>query len=134
MAKSLTQIHQQTIDILDRLGRRNHTSPDTFDRVIAIHNHYYDNVADAYKAHGADFFGLPQWTQPVPTSVYARQRPPMTDKDRERIRLAKEMHWSDWHIVGRFEDEADTEEARAILHDIRRNYAVREKYSADFNL
>lgn len=58
----------------------------------------------------------------------------ITEKDKELINRANEMHWSDWHIVADMEHEADTEEARAILHDIRRDYCVREKNSADFNL
>lgn len=56
----------------------------------------------------------------------------MTEKDKELIARAKALHWSEWHIVGKMEEQADTEEARAILHDIRRNNAVKEKNSADY--
>ena len=72
MAKSLVQIHQQTINILGLLRNRECTKANTIDKVIAIHNQYFDNVAEAYDAKGADFFGL-QWNRPIQKSIYAKQ-------------------------------------------------------------
>lgn len=56
----------------------------------------------------------------------------MTEKDKELIARAKALHWSEWHLVADMEEQADTEEARAILHDIRRDNCVKEKNSADY--
>lgn len=72
MAKTLTQIHQQTIDLLGRMHCRRHTLTASFDKVAAIHNRYFDNAAEAFDAKGADFYGLPQWTEPMQKSIYAK--------------------------------------------------------------
>ncbi len=58
----------------------------------------------------------------------------MTDKDKKLIDMADNLYYWDWHLVADMEREADTEEARKILHDIRVTYAVQEKNSSDFNL
>lgn len=73
MAKTIAQIHQQTIDILNRMHSRKCTLPMSLDKVVEIHNRYFDNIAKAFNATGADFFGLSQWTEPVPTIIYAKQ-------------------------------------------------------------
>lgn len=50
--KSLTRIHQQTLDILSGMHRRSHTLPATLDRVIDIHNRYVSNILCLFGVSG----------------------------------------------------------------------------------
>lgn len=51
----------------------------------------------------------------------------MTEKDKQRILIAECTHFYDWGLVLDLENDADTKEAREILHDIRVDYVAREK-------
>jgi len=50
----------------------------------------------------------------------------MTEKDKKLIEEAEKLSYSDWFLVR--EDEADTEEAREILHSIASRLYHTEEY------
>lgn len=52
----------------------------------------------------------------------------MTDKDKKLIEKARRTHYIDWHLVCDMEEQADTEEAREILHRIACSLYHREEY------
>lgn len=139
--KSLAQIHQQTLDIFCRLDARKHTLTTTIDKLTQIHNHYAENIAAYFGIISAAYLTVPQWNRPFPRNIYACGKMPahrhasipMTPADLERIRVAQRLHYSQWHIIADMEDMADTEEARLILHDLRRDKSVKEKNLSDYH-
>lgn len=46
--KSIARIHQQTLDILARMSRRPHTTRESMDKVIRIHNGYLRAAAGCF--------------------------------------------------------------------------------------
>lgn len=54
----------------------------------------------------------------------------MTEKDKELIKKARQTYYIDWHKVREMEEQADTEEAREILHSITRLLYLKEEYYA----
>ena len=48
-------------------------------------------------------------------------------KDKEHIERANKLHWSEWNMIN--EDEAETSEAKEILHRIMMTLYHREEYS-----
>lgn len=54
----------------------------------------------------------------------------MTEKDIELIKKAKKLQSIDWAISVQYEKEADTEEAKDILHSISNQLYHTEEYWA----
>ena len=53
----------------------------------------------------------------------------MTTKDKELIERANNLHYTEWNMIN--EDEAETPEAKEILHRIMMNLYHREEYSVN---
>lgn len=52
----------------------------------------------------------------------------MTEKDKELIEKANKLNFIDWSYVEKWSKEADTEEAREILHSISNRLYHTEEY------
>ena len=53
----------------------------------------------------------------------------MTTKDKELIERANKLHYTEWNMIN--EDEAETPEAKEILHRIMMTLYHREEYSVN---
>ena len=60
---------------------------------------------------------------------YVKNQIIMTTKDKELIERANKLHWSEWDKIN--EDEAETPEAKEILHRIMMTLYHREEYSVN---
>lgn len=54
----------------------------------------------------------------------------MTEKDKRLIEEARNVSYTEWYLVGDMMKEADTEEAKKILHSIESSKYHTEEYYA----
>ena len=70
--KTISQIHQQTLDIVYYLNGRKATKSSTIDMVIKTHNRYLDNIATAFGVLSVTLLTLPQWEIPITRDIYTK--------------------------------------------------------------
>lgn len=68
--KTFAAIHQQTLDIIARLGRRPHTGTEAFERVIHIHNTYAANICALAGVAHLWQLGTEALTRPLTRTAY----------------------------------------------------------------
>lgn len=64
------------------------------------------------------------------SNKYPDEAKECTQKDWERIEEAKKLHYIDWGRAADLEDEAESEYARRVIHDIRTYLYHMEEASA----
>lgn len=69
--KSIAEIHQQTLDIIARLGMRRHTSSESFLSIMEIHNRYIRNICDYFGVNHPSVLSDTELALPIPATTYA---------------------------------------------------------------
>ncbi len=69
--KSMSNIHQQTLNILVRMSSRRHSSPEAMDAVVEIHNRYLANICRHFGVPDVSRLSLAQANTMLPCRVYA---------------------------------------------------------------